>query len=132
MNRIAVAVAALLLAVPSASAQDLSNGAFQLQYDESGVRSLRRTDDVHDTEYIAANGRLGRLLVRYRTTANGDWRELREMLMTGQQPGRSVAYTMGARLPALASRASAVAQTGAGGLRGLNDGLVPMPSPVGG
>jgi hypothetical protein len=115
----------------SAHAQQISNEAFQVQYDESGIRSLRRTNDVHDTDYIAQNGRLGRVLVRYRTAVNGDWRELREMLLTNQQAG-SVTYTLGARLPALASRASAQAQTGAGGLRGLNDGLVPTPRTVGG
>ena len=115
----------LLTALPL-HAQQISNGAFQLQYDESGIRSLRRTNDVHDTDYIAPNGRLGRLLVRYRTAVNGDWRELRELLMTGHTDG-SVTYTLGTRLPTLASRASAAAQTGAGGLRGLNDGAIPEP-----
>ena len=110
------------------SAQDLSNAAFQLQYDQSGVRSLRRTNDVHDTDYIAANGRLGPLLVRYRRTRNGDWRELRHMLLTGEERGRSIRYTLGTLEPSLAARSSASAPTGAGGLRGLNDGIVPAPS----
>jgi hypothetical protein len=122
----------VLVVASTATAQQLSNDAFQLQYDESGIRSLRRTNDVHDTDYIAQNGRLGRLLVRYRTAVNGDWRELRELLMTQQQDGRSVTYTLGARGPTLASRASAAAQTGAGGLRGLNDGVVPTPPQAGG
>jgi len=125
-------LALLLLAPSSALAQQISNDAFQIQYDESGIRSFRRTNDVHDTDYIAQNGRLGRLLVRYRTAVNGDWRELREMLMTNQQAGRSVTYTLGAHQPTLASRSSAAAQTGAGGLRGLNDGFVPAPPSVGG
>lgn len=130
--KLGVAVPILLLATIG-HAQELANDAFRIQYDESGISSLRRTNDVHDTDYIAANGRLGRLLVRYRTTANGDWRELREMLLTAQSGGRSVTYTLGSRLPTLASRSSAVAQTGAGGLRGLNDGLVPAPpAPAGG
>jgi hypothetical protein len=116
----------------TADAQDLSNDAFRLQFDESGIRSLRRTADLHDTDYIAANGRLGRLLVRYRTTVNGDWRELREMLLTGQEKGRSISYTLGARLPTLASRSSMSAAVGVAGLRGLNDGLVPAPPPAGG
>jgi hypothetical protein len=131
VRRAAILFVLSLLAWP-AQAQDLSNGAFQVQYDDSGIRSLRRTGDVHDTEYLAQNARLGRLLVRYRTTANGDWRELRELLLTGQEKGRSVTYTLGVHLPTLASRASAVAQTGAGGLRGLNDGVVPSPPRPGG
>src|ERR671912_271027 len=113
-------VAATLMAAlvsGSASAQDLSNKAFQIQYDESGIRSLKRTGDVHDTDYIADNGRLGRLLVRYRTAPHGDWRELRELLMTGQADGRSINYTLGARLPTLASRSTAAAAGGAAGLR---------------
>lgn len=114
-------------AVPAA-AQELSNDVFRLQFDESGIRSLRRANDVHDTDYIAAGGRLGPLLVRYRTSAHGDWRELRQMLMTGHEPGRSVSYTLGSLLPTLASRSSPVAATGAAGLRGLNDGLVPAPA----
>jgi hypothetical protein len=129
--RIACGVILSLLTAVPLHAQQLSNDAFQLQYDDSGVSSLRRSNDVHDTDYIAANGRLGRLLIRYRTAVNGDWRELREMLLTGHTDG-SVTYTLGARLPTLASRASAHAQTGAGGLRGLNDGVVPEPPRAGG
>ena len=119
-------VLAVLLAAP-VTAQDLSNAAFQMQYDESGIRSLRRTNDIHDTDYIAANGRLGPLVIRYRTTRNGDWRELRHMLQVGQQPGRSVSYVMGIVEPSLASRSSGSAQTGAAGIRGLNDGVLPAP-----
>ncbi|HJR60010.1 MAG TPA: DUF5695 domain-containing protein [Vicinamibacterales bacterium] len=123
-------VIALTTCASPVRADDLSNNAFRIQYDESGIRSLRRANDIHDTDYIAANGRLGRLLVRYRTTANGDWRELREMLMTAQQEGRSVSYALGALLPTLASRSSASAATGAAGLRGLNDGQAPAPVPA--
>ncbi len=115
-----------------AAADDLANGAFTIQYDPTGITSLKRTKDAHDTDYIAANGRLGRLLVRYRTTANGDWRELREMLMTGQLDGRSVTYTLGALQPTLASRSTPAAAVGVAGLRGLNDGLVPAPPAAGG
>ncbi|MEX1129051.1 MAG: DUF5695 domain-containing protein [Vicinamibacterales bacterium] len=125
--RIPLAVLVLAVVAAPAGADDLFNHAFRIQYDESGVRSLQRTNDVHDTEYIAANGRLGRLLVRYRTAVNGDWRELRELLMTEQLAGRSVTYMLGARVPTPASRSSASAATGAAGLRGLNDGIVPPP-----
>jgi hypothetical protein len=130
--RRALALILFASSASSARAQELSNEVFQLQYDESGIRSLKRTKDVHDTDYIGANGRLGRLLVRYRTARNGDWRELRELLMTGQEPGRSVSYTLGARLPTLASRSSMSAAVGVAGLRGLNDGLVPAPPPPAG
>ncbi|MEO5895029.1 MAG: DUF5695 domain-containing protein [Vicinamibacterales bacterium] len=125
-----VLVASALIAVAAPClAQDLSNDAFTIRYDASGVRSLKRTNDIADTDYIAANGTLGRLLIRYRTTRNGDWRELREMLMDANEPGRFVSYTMGMLQPTLASRSSGSAATGAAGVRGLNDGMVP-PSPA--
>jgi hypothetical protein len=127
-----VYVALLLCAAATpAAAQELSNRSFQIEYDASGIRSLKRTADVHDTDYVAANGRLGPLLVRYRTTRHGDWRELRQMRLTGDQPGRSITYTLGVLEPTLASRSSGSAQTGAGGIRALNDGVVPA-APVGG
>lgn len=127
MVRFSLTLLMVTMAAASAGADDLFNTAFRIQYDESGIRSLKRTGDVHDTDYIAENGRLGRLFVRYRTAVNGDWRELRELSMTGQLAGRSVTYTLGARLPTLGSRSTAAAATGAAGLRGLNDGLVPPP-----
>ena len=129
--RVAVLLAAVAASAAPCSADELSNGAFRIQYDASGVRSLRRTNDIHDTDYIAANGTLGRLLIRYRTTRNGDWRELRDMLLTGEQKGQSISYAMGVLEPTLASRSSGSAATGAAGIRGLNDGVVPAP-PTGG
>ena len=78
MNRIrwtVVFVAVLMSVQPGdASAADFANQAFKIQYDDSGIRSLKRTNDIHDTEYLAANGILGSLVVRYRSTPNGDWR----------------------------------------------------------
>ena len=130
--RVMLALLMVAAGAGSAAAQDLSNQAFQIQYDDSGIRSLKRTGDAHDTDYIAENGRLGRLLIRYRTTPNGDWRELRELSMAGAQSGRSISYLLGARQPTLASRSTAAAATGAAGLRGLNDGLVPAPPPAAG
>jgi len=107
-------------------AAELANHAFQIQYDATGIRGLRRTNDVHDTDYIAPNGRLGPLAVRYRTTANGDWRELRQMRLTAEEKGRSFTYSLGVLEPTLASRSSGSAQVGAGGIRALNDGVVPL------
>jgi Family of unknown function (DUF5695) len=127
-----LSAAVLAMWVAPCSAQELSNRAFQIQYDASGIRSLKRANDVHDTDYIAANGRLGPLLVRYRTTRHGAWQELRQMLLTAEQKGHSITYTLGIREPTLASRSSGSAQTGAGGIRALNDGVVPVMPPLGG
>jgi hypothetical protein len=120
------AAAAVLVMLPAAAAEELSNSAFQLRYDGSGVQSLRRTQDVADTDYIAAGKVLGRVLIRYRTTPNGDWREVGEMSLSGSEPGKSVSYTLGSRGRSLAQRSSASAGTGAAGLRALADGVVPL------
>jgi Family of unknown function (DUF5695) len=105
---------------------DLSNAAFSISYDESGIRSLKLTNDVHDTDYIAANGALGRLLIRYRASMHGDWRELREMILDEPATqGQTIGYTLGTFRTPLASKASPSAERGVGGLRALNDGLVP-------
>lgn len=111
---------------PHAHAGILANASFRIEYDASGIRSLRRTNDRYDTDYIAAGGALGPLLVRYRTAPHGDWIELRELLARPEPlPGRSIEYVLATTLPALASTASPSAERGVGGLRGLNDGLVP-------
>jgi hypothetical protein len=115
-----------------ADAQTLSNDAFQIEYDASGLRTLRRTNDIHDTNYIAANGSLGALLIRYRTTANGEWRILRDLILDGQSGPNQISYRLGVLPPTLASRSSPSAAVGVAGLRGLNDGLVPNPTPAGG
>ena len=60
---------AIALGVPAA-ADELANRAFRVKYDSSGITSLRRTGDVADTDYIAANSALGRVVVRYRTAPN--------------------------------------------------------------
>jgi hypothetical protein len=127
--RAALLLAAVWLHLLSgvAPAQQLSNQAFTLRCDQSGVRSLKRTNDLHDTDYIAPGAALGRLLVRFRTTPNGDWRELRDVMVRRQAgPSTSIEYALGAYLPSLASQASPSAERGVGGLRALADGLVPL------
>jgi hypothetical protein len=121
-----VAAAALLISFcKSTGAQDLSNQLFTLRYDGTGVHSLRRTADKYDTDYIAANAALGQLLIRYRSTPNGDWRELRDPIATRNAGSGAVEYVLGMLKPTLASKASAAAARGAGGLPALNDGVLP-------
>src|SRR5262245_4626250 len=99
-----LAVAALLITL-SAAAQDLSNQSFTLKYDGTGIRSLKRTSDKYDTDYIAPNAALGRLMIRYRSTPNGDWRELRDAM----RAGGAATYVLGMLKPTLASKASPAA-----------------------
>ena len=82
------------------------------------MRSLKRVNDVHDTDYIAANDALGRLLIRYRTTRNGDWRELRQMLLTTTTPGKAIGYTFGTLTRSLAARSTRAPRSASRGFAG--------------
>jgi hypothetical protein len=129
----AIVSIACALAVPL-HADELKSQAFEVQYGPSGITSLRRVQDVADTEYIGPNGTLGRLLIRYRTTAHGDWKELRDPVLIAQGSGAAdtstISYLLAAPRASLASRASGSAVQGVAGLRGLNDGVVGGQAPV--
>jgi hypothetical protein len=122
-------VVALALA-QRASAQTLEYSSFQILTRPNGITSLHRAADVADTEYIGPNGSLGRLLIRYRTAAHGDWKELRDLLGESLTASNAYTYELGTAQPSLASRASASAVQGVAGLRGLNDGLIDRQAPV--
>ena len=119
------------LAVP-VTAQELSNRTFQIRHDASGITSLRRTGDVADTDYIATGSTLGRLIVRYRITPHGDWKELRDLIARPGGSATEIRYALGSLLPSIASRASGSAVQGVAGIRGLNDGVVPRAATPGG
>lgn len=122
----AAAVTGTCAPILEAGADELKSQSFEIQYGPSGITSLRRVRDAAETEYVGPNGALGRLVVRYRTAAHGDWKELRDLLPGPAAPGgKSIVFTLGTAQPSLASRASPSAVQGVGGLRGLNDGLVP-------
>jgi hypothetical protein len=129
--RVWAGVGAILWLSSIAAADDLKNESFTIQYDAQGIRSLKRTNDSHDTDYIQAGGSLGRLLIKFRNTANGDWRELREMSLQ-TAAGSSISYVLGTRERTLAEKSTPSAAVGVAGLRGLHDGLVPAPPSTGG
>lgn len=120
----ATALLAALLVADAAIADEIRNGAFQIHADATGVTSLKHPNDAADTEYVAPGGSLARLIVRYRSAAHGDWKELRELVAAAATNGE-IRYLLAAPGVSLASRASASAVQGVAGLRGLNDGLVP-------
>ena len=124
---VALLVASIAGLATPAAAQELSNDAFRIRYDATGIISLRRTADVADTDYIAAGGALGPLVVRYRTSAHGDWKELRDLVPDGATP-QEIRYMLARTGASLAARASGSAVQGVAGIRGLNDGLVPRPA----
>lgn len=105
-------------------AQDLRNGAFAIRYSDEGIVSLRRTNDVHNTEYIATGGSLGRVVARYRTSSQGAWREIGHLKPAGAPSGNIVRYRLGELLKTLAAQSQVSASKDVQGLAAVNDGLV--------
>src|ERR1700722_10801933 len=122
-TRLASLPMALLLLLPAAAeAQNLRNNAFNMQYSDEGIVSLRHTNDVADTEYIANGGSLGRVVARYRTSPQGDWREIGQLKPDGQPTGNRVQYRLGELLKTLAAQSEVSASTNVAGLATVNDG----------
>src|SRR5215831_10835257 len=115
---------ALLLLPAMAGAQDLRNSAFTIQYSDEGIVSLRHTNDVADTEYIASSGSLGRVVARYRTASAGEWRDIGHLKLAGEPSGNKIQYRAGELLKTLAAQAEVSASDTVPGLAAVNDGLV--------
>ncbi len=122
-------LAALLLLPAAAPAQNLRNGAFNIQYSDEGIVSLRRTNDVADTEYVAAGGALGPIVARYRTSPQGEWRAISHLKLDGEPVGNKIQYRLGDLLKTLAAQSLVSASTTVPGLATVNDGAV---TPIGG
>src|SRR3974390_1964611 len=112
---------AVLLLLPAAvGAQNLSNGAFTIQYSDEGIVSLRRTKDVADTEYIGTGGSLGRVVARYRTSPQGDWRDISHLKLAGAPTGNRIQYQVGDLLKTLAAQSEVSASATVPGLATVN------------
>jgi hypothetical protein len=114
---------ALLLLLPaSVAAQNLRNSSFNIQYIDEGIVSLRRTNDVADTEYIANGGSLGPVVARYRTSPQGDWRDVGHLKPAGKPTGNKIEYRAGNLLKTLAAQSDVSASEAVAGLATVNDG----------
>ncbi len=51
-----------------------STPEFRIRFDGNGITSLKKTNDVYDTDYIARGSTLGHLRIRYRLL-EGEWEE---------------------------------------------------------
>src|SRR5581483_9834024 len=116
--------AALLLLPASIGAQTLRNNAFNIQYTDEGITSLRRTNDVADTEYIAPGGSLGRVVARYRTSPQGEWRDISHLTLAGQPAANRIQYRVGDLLKTLAAQSEVSASATVPGLATVNDGAI--------
>jgi hypothetical protein len=117
-------IAVLISLTASVGAQTLRNDAFTIRYSDEGIVSLRRTNDVYDTEYIANGGSLGRIVARYRMSPQGEWRDVSELTLAGEPTGNRIQYRVGDLLKTLAAQSEISASATVPGLATVNDGAV--------
>lgn len=123
--RLACLPMTILLLLPAAvEAQNLRNGAFNIQYSDEGIVSLRRTNDVADTEYIGNGGSLGPVVARYRNSPQGDWHAISHLTLAGEPSGNKIQYRVGYLLKTLAAQSEVSASDAISGLTTVNDGAV--------
>ncbi len=89
---------AALSAAPSFTLADgaLTSDEFALQYGANGITSLKRVNDVANTEYIAAGGAIGNVAIQYRT-GDSPWTLVRNVALVGDAaPGtNTIVYNIG-------------------------------------
>jgi hypothetical protein len=118
---------ALALLPGLAFGQTLNNDAFNIQYGAGGITSLRRANDIHDTEYITRGGVLGNVVIQYRIGAEQGWKTAREIgAGPAAAPGsNTVHYMIGTLLPTLPQLSTASASANGANLTSLSDGRFP-------
>ena len=127
-NRWAAAwIVAAALLPEAAVGQMLSNRSFNIQYGEQGITSLRRTNDIYETEYLTQGGVLGNVFIQYRTGREAGWKTAREIGPgPAAAPGsNTVNYMIGMLMPTLPQLSTASASVNGTSLASLSDGRFP-------
>lgn len=117
------------LVLPFANAQEanqLSCSIFDIQYSNQGITSLRKVNDLYETNYISAGSSLGGLTIRYRSSGETDWNEVSEIIPSSKMVENTLSYTIGSLLPTLAEKSAVSSTNESGNLRMLNDGRIPF------
>ena len=102
-----LALVLLLLSYGNAQTQvesRLTSTAFDIRYSDKGITDLRRVDDVHNTNYIAAGSTLGPLILRYRCVGDGEWQDVSEIMSGAEQTDSRITYTVATLQPSLAEK----------------------------
>jgi len=110
-----------------ALSQQLENGQFKVAFTSTGISSLKRVQDVFDTEYILGGRSLGEALVRYRAVG-GPWKEVSSGTAASQRSPGELAYQIGRAVPTVATESHATSSIGPWGTRALNDQIEPKNS----
>jgi len=77
MKRVAAVIAALLILAVCRVAmaqQPAPTAKFRVEFDKSGITSLKLAGDKYDTDYIADEGTLGHVRIRY-NMGETEWRQ---------------------------------------------------------
>jgi uncharacterized protein DUF5695 len=117
----------LLIEALPASAQQIANNEFQLQFSAAGLSSLKHTQDAFDTDYILAGRVLGDVYIRYRTPGDA-WEEITSATGASQASSDEVKYQIGRAIPTIATESRTNSSIGPWGTRTLNDQIEPKNS----
>jgi Family of unknown function (DUF5695) len=107
-------------------AQQIENQSFQLQFSSVGLKTLKRSHDSFDTNYILAGRALGDVFVRYHTQGS-PWQEV-SSATAGALSNQSFTYTIGHAVPTIATSSHTNSSIGPWGTRALNDQIEPANS----
>jgi Family of unknown function (DUF5695)/F5/8 type C domain len=110
-----------------AFSQQLENNQFKIGFSPAGVTSLKRAEDVFDTDYILGGKSLGGVLVRYRATGEA-WKEISSGTSASQRSPSEITYEIGRAVPTIATASRANSSVGPWQTRALNDQAEPKNS----
>ena len=110
-----------------ALSQQLENDQFKIAFSPSGLTSLKRVQDVFDTDYILGGRSLGDVLVRYRAPGE-TWKEISSATSVSRSSLGEVTYEIGRAVPTIATASRANSSIGPWRVRALNDQAEPKDS----
>jgi hypothetical protein len=99
----------------------ISNENFKLAFTAEGLSSLKRTNDIYDTDYIIQNSSIGDVLITYKSAGDSDYSRLHSarLISAGKNQAR---YNIGLPLTEFISTVQPSASVRSRTLFALNDG----------
>jgi Family of unknown function (DUF5695) len=107
--------------------QQLQNDEFKIAFSPAGLTSLKRTQDVFDTDYVLGGRSLGDVLMRYRAPGEA-WKEISSGTSVAQRSPGEVTYEIGRAVPTIATASRPNSSIGPWRTRALNDQAEPKDS----
>ncbi|MGA8437230.1 MAG: DUF5695 domain-containing protein, partial [Candidatus Sulfotelmatobacter sp.] len=110
-----------------ALSQQLENDQFKITFSPNGLTSLKRVQDVFDTDYILGGRSLGDVVMRYRAPGEA-WKEISSGTSVSKRSPGEVTYEIGRVVPTIATASRANSSIGPWQTRALNDQAEPKNS----